>query len=104
MEIKDNIVFFESDEEFTDFCVEPYAQVKGENGIGGDYSEMYKNYLQQGMIFIIKDEDSVVYERHSVAKKVPVIMEDGSHFRPERYTNVQLPVENLEIYFSDLYE
>lgn len=104
MEIKDNIVFFESDEEFTDFCVAPYARLKGEKGVGGDYSEMYKEYLQKGMIFIIKDEDSVVYKRECVVKRVPVIMEDGSHFRPDRYISVQLHVENLEEYFSDLYD
>jgi hypothetical protein len=58
MEIKDNIVFFESDEEFTDFCVAPYARLKDEDGVvyyKGEYSEMYKKYLQQGMIFMIKD-------------------------------------------------
>ena len=73
MEIRDNVILFESDEEFTDFCVAPYAQVitdeKGNReGYKSDYSEMYKKYLEQGMIFKIKDEDSVVYKRQCVTK------------------------------------
>ena len=107
MEIKDNIVFFESDEEFTDFCVAPYARLKDEDGVvyyKGEYSEMYKKYLQQGMIFMIKDEDSVVCKRQCVCKRVPVIADEGLHVRPNRDVPIQLPVENLEEYYSDLYD
>lgn len=33
METIDNIIYFESDEEFEDFCVAPYATIKqSENG------------------------------------------------------------------------
>ena len=108
MEIKDNIVFFESDDEFTDFCVAPFAKVKtdedGQSYYKGDYSDMYKEYLQQGMIFMIKDEDSVVCKRQCVCKRVPLIMEGGGRVRSGRDVPIQLPVENLEMYFSDLYE
>lgn len=106
MEIKDNVIFFESDDEFTDFCVAPYAIVKtNESGNpywAGEYSEMYKKYLQQGMIFKIKDEDSVVYKRKCVTKRVPVIMEGGTPLRTRRDISVTLPVENLEMYYPGL--
>ena len=105
MEIKDNVIFFESDDEFTDFCVAPYAIVKtSESGNpywAGEYSEMYKKYLQQGMIFKIKDEDSVVCKRQCVCKRVPLQMEDGTLLR-SRDVPVQLPVENLEMYYPGL--
>jgi hypothetical protein len=108
MEIKDNIVFFESDDEFTDFCVAPFAKVKtDENGSSyyeGDYSDMYKEYLQQGLIFMIKDENSVVCKRQCVCTRVPLIMEGEGRVRSRRDVPIQLPVENLEMYFSDLYE
>ena len=106
MEIRDNVIFFESDDEFTDFCVAPYAQVKtnqnGDSFWAGDYSEMYKKYLEQGMIFKIKDEDSVVYKRQCVCKRVPVIMEDGTPLRTNRDVPVQPSVENLEMYYPRL--
>ena len=100
METKDNIIYFESDDEFTDFCVAPYAQIITDEGvpyIAGDYSDLYKQYLQEGKTFIIKDEDSVVFKRRCVSKRVPVMM-NGSPL--SRTTLVQLDVENLEEYFD----
>ena len=99
METKGNIIYFESDQEFEDFCVAPYAEVKqSENGplyIQGDYSDLYKEAIEKGTKFIIKDENSVVEKRGCVAKRVPVL---GTR----RYTLIQLKVQNLEPYFEDL--
>lgn len=96
---ENNIVYFESDEEFTDFCVAHYAIVKrsadGTLSVEGQYSDMYKKYIEEGKTFIIKDEDSQVYKHQCVSKRVPV-QSTG------RSATVQLPVQNLEQYFEDL--
>ena len=99
------IIPFESDEEFTDFCVAPYAYIeRNDNGVfytHGDYSDEYKQCIEQGKRFVIKDEDSVVFERKQVSKRVPVksLLPDVSI--PDRTCNVQLEVQNLEPYFDD---
>ena len=99
---KDDIVFFESDEEFTDFCVAPYAEIKkSENGsayIVGDYSDEYKKCIEEGKRFIIKDEESQVYKWQCVTKRVPVF-DNGVRTTREDYP-IQLSVENLEQYFK----
>ena len=99
-----NIFFFESDDEFTDFCIAPYAVVKrsseGTLFVEGQYSDMYKKYIEQGKTFIIKDENSQVYKRQCVSKRVPVKIDDFPSY--DRLTLVQLPVQNLEPYFEDL--
>lgn len=99
-----NIFFFESDDEFTDFCIAPYAVVKrsseGTLFVEGQYSDMYKKYIEQGKTFIIKDENSQVYKRKCVSKRVPVKIDDFPSY--DRLTLVQLPVQNLKPYFEDL--
>ena len=99
-----NIFFFESDDEFTDFCIAPYAVVKrsseGTLFVEGQYSDMYKKYIEQGKTFIIKDENSQVYKRQCVSKRVPVKIDDFPSY--DRLTLVQLPVQNLKPYFEDL--
>jgi hypothetical protein len=104
IENENNIIFFESDDEFTDFCIAPYAVVKrssdGTLFVEGQYSDMYKKYIEQGKTFIIKDENSQVYKRQCVSKRVPVKIDDFPSY--DRLTLVQLPVQNLEPYFEDL--
>jgi len=104
IENENNIIFFESDDEFTDFCIAPYAVVKrlsdGTPFVEGQYSDMYKKYIEQGKTFIIKDENSQVYKRQCVTKRVPVKIDDLPSY--DRLTVVQLPVQNLEEYFEDL--
>ena len=95
-----NIIYFDSDEEFTDFCLAPYGViVYGKDGSSptwkGEYTEQYKNAIQKGMTFVIKDEDSVVFKHQCVAKVVPI---QGTG----RSAGVKLPVQNLEQYFEDL--
>ena len=51
------IIYFESDEEFEDWAVAPYATI-AETEVGrickGDYSAAYKEAIQQGKYFYIK--------------------------------------------------
>ena len=93
--------YFASDQEFEDFCVAPYAEIKetadGVMYVSGKYSEEYLECLEDGVRFVIRDEDSVVYKRQCVCKRVSV-MHNGSLLG--RDTLVQLKVENLEPYFD----
>lgn len=79
METKDDVIFFESDEEFEDFCIAPFATIENseEGGpfIKGDFSEQYMKALKDGKAFVIKSNDSYVCRRKIVTKRVPVIME-----------------------------
>ena len=88
------IIYFESDEEFEDWAVAPYATiVEDESGKAwqGDHSDAYKEAIQQGKHFVIKDEDSKVYRRGCVCKLV-----SPSFQTPRETVLVQLPVDNLE--------
>ena len=104
MEIKKNIISFDSDKKFEDFCIAPYAAVKrSANGtlfVEGQYSDMYKKYIEEGKTFIIKDEDSQVFKHQCISKRVPVKVDGFPSYN--RLTLVQLPVQNLEEYFEDL--
>lgn len=66
MEAIGNYILFESDEEFEDFCVAPYASIKqsdkGTNYCAGDYSDIYKECIKEGKQFVIKDRNSKVYK------------------------------------------
>jgi hypothetical protein len=98
METRGNIIYFESDNEFTDFCLAPYGVVvHPENSSSpywtGVYSDEYKEAINEGMIFVIKDEDSVVFKHKCVTKRVPI---QGTR----REALVQMPVQNLEQYFE----
>jgi hypothetical protein len=98
MEESNNTVYFESDDEFTDFCVAPYAVVKqSEKGtyyVEGEYSDEYLECLKKRKTFVIKDENSVVFKRQCVTKRVPV---EGTN----RTTSVQLDIENLERFWEE---
>ena len=99
MEIRDNAIIFESDEEFEDFCVAPYAVIeqseKGTRFIKGDFSEQYKKALEEGKAFVIKGRDSAVCRRKSVSKRVPVVIDGVSN----RMTLIQLDdVQNVMDY------
>ena len=100
--VKSNVLYFESDEEFTDFCVAPFAVVKrSEDGTlyyEGEYSEEYKKCVEEGKTFIIKDENSQVYKRQCVTKRVPV-QNDGVPTR--RDAPIQLKVQGLQPYFCE---
>ena len=100
--MKHNVKYFNSDAEFEDFCVALYAVIKKtESGVlyyTGEYSDEYLECIENGTKFVIRDEDSVVYKRQCVCKRVPVMHEGLSLGRD---VLVQLSVENLEPYFED---
>jgi hypothetical protein len=89
------IIYFESDEEFEDWAVVPYATiVETEYGreCKGDHSDAYKEAIQQGKYFYIKGglDESKVHKRRCVTKRV------SPDFQTSRETvRVELPVENL---------
>ena len=76
MEIKKNIISFDSDKEFEDFCIAPFGVIEyDQSGLPfwkGLYSDQYTNAIQNGMRFVIKNEDSTVYKRMCVTKRVPI--------------------------------
>jgi hypothetical protein len=76
----------------------PCAIIKqSENGryyVEGEYSDEYLECIKQGKTFVIKDEDSLVFKRQCVSKRVPV---EGTN----RKTLVQLDIENLEEYWEE---
>ena len=89
------IIYFESDEEFEDWAVAPYATiVELESGKTwqGDHSDAYKEAILQGKYFYIKGglDESKVHRRRCVCKRVSPDFQTTSETIP-----VQLPVENL---------
>ena len=100
MEAKDNILFFESDKEFEDFCIRPYADLisRGRRTIktSCDYTDEYKQCLKEGKRFIIKAETTKFLGNHFATRCVPVRPEGD---KPE-ITQAVLPVENVEFYDS----
>ncbi len=93
-------IYFESDDEFTDFCVAPYAVIKqSESGAyyyHGEYSDLYKKAIEEGKKFVIKDENSQVYKHQRVCKRVLVPKADDFAKRMRKDVLVQLHVENLD--------
>lgn len=98
---KKGIIYFDSDTEFEDWAVAPYA-TKNRNipYTSGDLSNEYKAAIEEGKRFVIKDEDSVVCERGCVCKRVPLKIEASPTYN--RDVLVQLSVDNLEPYFGIL--
>jgi hypothetical protein len=101
MEKIDNIIYFESDEEFEDFCVAPYATIKqsekGTSYCAGDYSDIYKECIKEGKQFVIKDRNSKVYKRQAVTKRVP-LNDPNSPARRDTVL-VQLKVQNMKQWY-----
>ena len=89
------IIYFESDEEFEDWAVAPYATIVETEGgriCKGAYSDAYKEALQQGKYFYIKGglEESKVHKHRCVTKHVSPDFQTTRKTVPE-----QLSVENL---------
>lgn len=89
MKIKDNIIYFNNDQEFYDACVCPNVKLhQSENNtfyFDIDFTAFYKNAVNSGKVFVIKDENSIIYKHRAV------------HLR-----SVSAPVENLEPYYKEL--
>lgn len=98
IQVSDDNIYFDNDQEFTDFCLAPYGViVYPEDGSSptwtGVYSDEYKDAIKEGKRFVIKDEDSVVFKHKCVTERVPI---QGTG----REASVQMPVQNLEQYFE----
>ena len=99
METKGNYLIFETDNEFTDFCVAPHAVIVEKGGIAYvacDYSDRFKQCLEEGKTFVIREKDSTVCRRSCVCKRVSVIYK-GNPLRGQTAL-AQLRVENVEEY------
>ena len=97
-------MFFDTDEEFADFVIQPYAVFSENNGqlsYCGAYSEQYLRAVNEGKQFVIMKGsfESAVNRRKVVSKRVLVPEELGSS-RKDVY--VSLTVENLSDGFIDL--
>ena len=96
MEILDDVIYFDSDDEFTDFCLEPYGILDSNaNTYYGKYSDLYKKYLAEDKTFVIKDFDSKVSDRRCVCKRVPI---KGTGIQPDPVRLVQMSVQNIEFF------
>lgn len=68
MERKNNIIYFESDDEFLDYCLDKRPIIKeGKHCKYTDYefTKLYYDELKNGTRFCIKDENSAI-EKHGV--------------------------------------
>ena len=92
------IKHFKSDSEFADYCLAPYAEIitteSGHLAVDCKYSKEYLQDIEQGVQFVIEDNDSVVYKHQCVCKRLPV-MHEGVLLRG-RSSLIQLPVTNLQ--------
>lgn len=92
MIIKDNIIYFDSDNEFYDYCVVPelvpvqYIDSEGNERYYNsfNFSSQYNNAVNNGMRFIIKDEDSKIYQHGCVS-----------------YRTISKDIQNLDPWYDD---
>lgn len=83
----DNIIYFDSDDDFYAFSVKPIAMICSNAcdslGYDFDFTDDYKNALTNNKRFCIKDENSKVYKHNCVSYKL-----------------ISKDVQNLEPYFA----
>jgi 5-formyltetrahydrofolate cyclo-ligase len=99
-----NMMFFDTDDEFADFVIHPYAVINNYEGrlsYEGAYSEQYLRALKEGKKFVIMKGslDSAVNRRKVVSKRVLVPKELGS---TRQDVCVSLVVDNLSNGIFDL--
>lgn len=87
----EDIIFFESDDEFADFAIAPFATIDENSVISTDYSTQYKESINQGKKFVIMNGSfkSRVNANGKIAKKVPLNIPGKT-----RYTGVTVNVTN----------
>lgn len=90
---KNQILFFETDQEFEEFAVAPYAVVSS-SYFKGEYSEAYKECIKQGKYFVVcgGSLDSKINKRKAVSKRVLIPPEVHS---TRKDVLVGLPVQNI---------
>jgi hypothetical protein len=92
MNIKDNIIYFDSDNEFYEYSVVPElvpVQYIDSNGNEKYYSDFnftpqYNAAINNNMRFVIKDEDSQIYKHGCVS-----------------YRTISKDIQNLDPWFDD---
>jgi len=92
MQAVDKIIYFDNDQEFYDYAVIPelvpihYTDKSGVERYYTDFNftPQYNNAVNNGMTFIIKDEDSQIYKHGGVS-----------------YRTIYKDVPNLEPWFND---
>lgn len=92
MNTKDNIIYFDSDNEFYDYCVVPelvpvqYIDSEGNEKYYSDFNftSQYNNAVNNGMRFVIKNEDSQIYKHGCVS-----------------YRTISKDIQNLDPWFDD---
>jgi len=92
MNTKDNIIYFDSDNEFYDYCVVPelvpvqYIDSEGNERYYNsfNFSSEYNKAIDNGMRFVIKDEDSKIYQHGCVS-----------------YRTISKDIQNLDPWYDD---
>lgn len=94
---KNQVLFFETDQEFEDFAVAPYAITLYES----EYSEAYKDCIKQGKYFVVcgGSLDSKTNRRKAVTKRVLAPPEVQS---TRKKVTIQLPVQNIGHIFANV--
>lgn len=104
METIDKYLIFESDDEFADFCIYPYAVFKKDaDGNITDYqcklTDEYLTSVKEGKVFMIRDKRSKVLHRNRVEKRVPLTDPDNPQYH--QTTLASFTIENLKMYLGD---
>ena len=92
MNIKDNIIYFDSDNEFYEYSVVPelvpvqYIDSEGNEKYYSDFNftPQYNAAINNNMRFVIKDEDSQIYKHGCVS-----------------YRTISKEISNLDPWFDD---
>ena len=68
---KNNIIYFDNDEEFYDFCVESYSinrRVRDHRvrKSGWDFSDWYQSHVNEATKIVILDENSTILRRRGL--------------------------------------
>ena len=84
-EKKPTYMYFDTDDDFYNFCVVPVINVDANTKTTSfDFSNKYKNALENNVYFIIKNEDSQIYKRKAVS-----------------YRTITRPVQNMLPYYGE---
>ena len=90
-----DVMYFNNDDDFVQFCVKPEFVAKKSNKSDGayfdiDYTDEYLDAVKRNVVFIIRDEDSVITKRGfinigAVSKKISNV---------ERYTRFDNKIQS----------
>lgn len=67
----DNIIAFNNDQEFMDYCICPNVVIlRGESGVlyyDINYTDLYNDAINSGTFFVIKDSNSQICKHNAVS-------------------------------------